>query len=380
MKRLFEILVFMLVTTFVYSAEPIVELEPFPTLEQFQTYEDSEVWFYNKVLEYYKISIIYETQIKALGDMPAAIPQIPSLDDLESVEFKILRKYYNTADKLKNQVINMGSGAETKKIIELQQKIKQLEKDIFTIKDQNFQYSLDIDKSNFYKERYEESIKQINEIKYTLDSTFTQYHKNTLEIYSLMNHLNDNLYTVIGLGISANQLYYQKDNADAVIAPALSINFNPGKIFGFGRLLDFWAEYRYIKSEVKSYSNNINNSTDMYSLGLALNIPLDEVFKIKDFNSTFKFGYGYFHSNTYISSSDINSISSNGNIIKLELNFSNFSKFFPFTIFTNLDFCKYNKNLILFGDDDINLGKPWVTNFAVGFRFPLWQSLKDLPQ
>ncbi len=37
MKRIFEILVFLLITSTAFSAEPLKELEPFPTLEQFQT-------------------------------------------------------------------------------------------------------------------------------------------------------------------------------------------------------------------------------------------------------------------------------------------------------------------------------------------------------
>lgn len=379
MKRIFEILLFFIITSTVFAAEPIKELEPFPTLEQFQTYEDSEVWFYNKMLEYYKTAIIYETQIKALGDTPVALSQAPSIDDLESIEFKILRKYYNIADKLNTQLLAMGSGAETKKILELQGKIKLLEKEMFTVKDQNFQYSLDKDKTDFYKKRYEELLKEIDNIKLKMDSNITENDKKRVEMYNLVNNSNNNLYTVVGVGISANQIYYQNSNADAYLAPAVSINFNPGKMFGFGRLIEFWADYRYIKTDVNLSNNKIENSTNCYSLGLELNIPLDEVLKIKDFNTDFKVGFGYFHSNTSAINTSIDNLSSNGNIIKLELNFSNFSKFFPFTVYANLDFNKYNKELIFYGDSPVNLGKPWLTNFAVGFRFPLWQSLKDLP-
>ena len=358
MKKIFEIIVFALITTFAYSAEPIIDLEPFPTLEQFQTYEDSDIWFYNKIIEYYKISIVYQTQIKSIGAIPVAIPQAPSMDDIESIEFKILRKYYSTAEKLKNQVIAMESGAETQKIKELQVKIRSLEQDIFTIKDQNFQYSLEAEKTQYYKNRYQEILKRIDTLQFNLDSSVTNYHNSTLNIYKSMQNIDNNLYSVISFSISANQYYYQNAQVDALLSPGVGFNFNPGKIFGFGRLFDFWADYNLIKSEVKTFSDKAENSTDRFSLGVSLNIPLDDILRIKDFNSTFKVGFGYFHTNTEMTNSNFGSINSNGNIIKLELNFDNFSKYFPFTLYTNLDFNKFNKELVFLGGNNVNLANP----------------------
>jgi len=248
------------------------------------------------------------------------------------------------------------------------------------MRDENFNNSLGAEKTDFYKKRYMELLKEIDKLRLDLDSSITSYHNSTIEIYKTMQNINNKKYSVFSLSIGANHFFYGNDAIDSYISPGLAVNFNPGRIFGIGRIIDIWADYYIMRTDVNTPANKIiENSTSRYSIGANLNIPLDEVFKIKDFGAALKIGAGYFHTNTECKNIATGSTSSNGAVIKLELSMENFNQFFPFGIYFDFDFNKYNKNLIFVGDNLINLNKPWVTSISAGLRFPLWQNIKDLP-
>ena len=362
-----------------YSAEPLIELEQLPSSEQFSQYDDNDLWFQNKLMDYYKTAVIYETQVKALGDVPAVVCITPTVDDLESIEYKILKKYYSVADKLKSQLLSLESGLEAQKIKELQKRIKILETENFTVKDSNFRLSLDDNKYVFYKSRYEEILKNIDSLKISIDSVYSENCITSISRFKALGQFEHNKYAVISISAAANQYYFNNSKITSSLSPGFMLNFNPGRIFGIGRIIDIWTVYNRLEDEVKisSKSQSLDNYTDRFSFGLSLIVPLDRALNIKDFNSDFKVGFGYFHTDTKCPNSTHESVNSDGNIIKLELNVSNFNRFFPFSIFADLDFNKYNKELRFIGSESLNLDKPWVTSFSLGLRFPLWLSINE---
>lgn len=380
MKYLAGIIVVLLCTNYVYCAEPVTELEAFPTLSEFQTYEDSDAWFYGKMLEYYKISAMYEAQVKYLGAEPIARIIIPSIDDLESVEFKILKKYYNVAEKLKEQIRALPEGEGAKKIKELKEKNNTLEKKITVLDDENFRNSIDGANADYYKKRYTELMLQIDSLKVQFDKRIEENQKSAIALYKSMLLSNTKKYSIFALSLFGTQHNFDTYNVQEYLSPGIGINFNPGKLFGFGRVIDVWTDYSYLINDITSRNGIIiSNRINRISFGVSGNIALDQLMKIEDFNANLKLGFGYFHSISEIANSGYDNRTAFGNVIKIELGVQNISNYFPFEIFADFNFSKFNKKLALLNDSQYLIDKSWVTNFSIGLRMPLWQSTQEMP-
>ncbi len=380
MKYLVGIIVVLMCTNYTYCAEPITELESFPTLTEFQNYEDSDAWFYGKMLEYYKISAMYSAQVKYLGAEPIAQIMIPSIDDLESVEFKILKKYYNIAQKLKDQITALPDGEGSQKIKELRDKIIALEKKTTSLEDENFRNSINGSNADYYKNRYSSLMLQIDSLKVQFDKKLEENQKSALELYKSILLSDGHQYPIFSLSLFGTQHNFETNNIQEYLSPGIGINVNPGKLFGFGRILDFWTDYSYLINDVTANNGmTISSKINRFSFGVSANIALDELMKIEDFNANFKIGFGYFHSISETANTGFDNHTAFGNILKFELSVRNFSKYFPFEVFGDFNFNKFNKKLVLLGDNQYLIDKSWVTNFSIGLKFPLWQSSIEMP-
>jgi hypothetical protein len=373
MKKLLGILFIIFFTNYLYSAEPVSELENFPTLTEFQTYEDSEAWFYSKVLEYYKISILYSAQIKSYGATPSSELINPTIDDLESIEFKILRKYYDIAAKLKAQIIELPSSNNTIKIRELQSKIKELESKNEALNDSLFSYSIDANKTDFYKVKYISLTRKLD----SLQKSYIElnYNKNIENINALYpkEATNKVKSAILSLSISGQKSFYQDSKIDEKLNPGFGLVFHPGTAFGFGKIFEVYAEYSKAYFEINDARKiDINGDCEKIALGLNALISLDPIIRSEDFSTVFKLGIGYFHSNYEIENSQLGDYTNYGENVRFELAFKNFNAKFPFEIFGTFNMNKFEKDIYLSNSRDFKIDRQWINEFFLGVRLPLW--------
>lgn len=363
-----------------YAATPMVELPPMPNNEEFEQLEDIEELYYAKILDYFEIGAMYEAQIKFAGEKPKVTLAVPTKDDLESTEIEVLQKYYSIANKLKKQVLNLPEGEGAVKIKELQEQLRKLQNERNELADEGFRSSLEAENTDFYRNRYEELVRQIEELRLEVDARSDAYNRTLVNAYKTYQKLDNQLYPVFALSIFGTQYDFGVDNLNERFSPGVALNFTPGKFFGFGRFLSIWADYSHITNEIKlNREREITTATNRFSLGLLLNVYLDKVLNLENIEPHLSLGLGYFHANQTVSNTEITDYSTYGNLIKIEAGVRNFSSYFPFEIYADVNFNKYNKQLYLLGNSEIDKGKPWITNFSVGIRLPLWQKLKELP-
>lgn len=373
MKYVLGILFMLICTNYSYCAEPITDLEPLPSLSEFQTYEDSELWFHNQMLEYYKTASMYYAQVNYHGAKPVVNVIKPSLDDLESLEFKTLRKYYQNAELLRNQIISLPNGDGIIKITELRETINGLNARNNTLTDSLYLYRLNATKSEFYKERYEEMVAQIDSLQHEFETKTNSQYKNLIEMNRTVLRMNRAKYSVVSLGISGTQFQFDAANVNELLSPGISISLNPGKMFGIGRIFEFWGEYSYLLNDISSYnSKSITNGVHRVAGGVSWIIDLSKLMSDSDYNLFFNVGLGYFHSVSKAINSGYASSSCNGNSVKLEFVFDNYSNYFPFGIFAQVNFNRFNKDLLMLNRTVVPENS-WVTNYSIGIKLPLWQ-------
>lgn len=369
---------------YIYAAEPIVELPPLPGSNELELYEESDALFALKVLEYYRIAVIYESQLKMMGITPANPTLIPTLEELTDADQRTLRRYYTQADGLRRQVLDAPDGLYHRKIQELRERVEKMNNDNFVLQEQVFRQNLELLSANFYRARYREMITQIDSLRRVLDEMFYDCNQKSWQAAERVRQAYDNWKnsaSILAIGLTGNYLNYYDSRIDANISPGVAVVFNPSPIFGMGRILDIWTEYTYQLIEtnrrIENRLINMEYKTDFISTGVNLNVPLSEVMSINNFYLGLKGGYGFFWGSTRLPNTDLPSKKWQGQTVRFELMATNFSRFhFPVGLYAAYSFQNYSKDLIFpaFGGE-INLGRPWTTNFQLGIRFSLWQTV-----
>lgn len=375
MKYILGILFLVICTNYTYCADPLIELEPMPTLTEFQTYEDSEAWFYNQMLEYYKTAAVYSFQIEYLGAKPNTKVLKPNFDDLESLEFKKLKKYYKNAEALRVQLLALPEGEGNQKISELKQKISKLESKNRVLSDSNFVLQINADNADFYKSRYQESLKQIDSFRIELTDNLNRHNSELIEMNRQLLRADNNKYSIVSLGLFGTQHYFGNSKVQELLSPGVSLTINPGKVFGIGRILEFWTDYSYLLNNVNdAYNNTLSNGVHKISAGLSYRIELQDLMRTDDYKLHFNVGLGYFYNFSESVNTNYATNNSFGNTVKLELGFENFSRYFPLEIFIQVDFNKFNKDLKMLNTVIVS-DNSWLTNYSIGIKLPLWQSI-----
>ncbi len=373
-----------LMSSMAFAAEPIVKVEPLPSSAELELYEDSEGLFALKVLEYYKAAISLEAQLKMMDLEPTNRLAAPTIDELQDMDLRTLKRYYSQALGIMKQVEAAPDGLYNKKIDELRTKLEKTYSDNFLLKEQMFTQNLDLLSLNFYKYHYKAMIHQTDSLRRLIDSSYYDYMNKLWQHDNEMRNIYENCNScvpILALSLSGNFWDFGDDRVSTDISPGVMLNFNPSPVVGLGNLIDIFAEYNYPLLKAKSNSaasdaDALEYKTDFFSTGLNLNVPLSQIFEIKKFSLGMKAGYGFFWGSTRMPNSGMPSADWQGQVLRLELNAANYNRyFFPVGVFIAYNFYNFSKELAFpnYGGN-INLGKPWINNLQLGLKFSLWRS------
>ncbi len=369
-----------------YAAEPLLELKNFPSKNEIEVLEDNDGLFASKVLEYYKFAALYEAQLNSMGIKPEKVLDTPTLDEIQDAEATTLKKYYSVAKALYEQLKKSPGSNYNAKYEELKKKYKVAENQIFTLKDALYWESLENSKIEYYKTNFPKLVKEIEDLRFKNDSLYLEYNTKLWQSEEkLRNIYNHKTYKkpLISGGITVNQFYINNDFIESDISPAIHINISPESVFGFGKFFDIWAEFQmpvwkssyttlkvpnqlYVTSEYK---------TNIYNTGLALNLPLSELFHFKGFMFNLRLGGGLFWGNARMMSSNLQKTDWDGYMFKGDINLVNYSHYFPVGITAGVNFFNFNKSLNFNQSGGyFDLGKISLSNLYLGIEVPIVSS------
>lgn len=362
---LFTVMILSVSTLF--AAKPVVILGELPGNSTLELYEDSEELFALKVMEYYQTAISLKIQLILLGVTPVTKLDPPSLEDLQELESKIIKKYYLKAKELEKEVLAVDESYD----VILQEELIKCKEDIngLKLKYTNENWNL---KNKYNLEKLELIEKLESECNEKLERfvELSESSRNSVDILSISTAAN------IFLSNSENKI-------ESGLSPSFRVNLNIYKLFGFGRKVDIWYDYMspYIKT-LSRFNNDPDNyikeewKSHMHSTGISGKVG--NIFGEDKYIDGLKLGLGYFFSGGTIYNKTIGEYNFNGMRFDIEYFGGNFSRHLPVEIIIGgslyqsfddgLDF--YTGNI---GTQEIKLGK---THLAVymGLRLNIWRS------
>lgn len=365
-KTMFLIVLF-LTTSLVEAAKPILEVPDLPNKTQLELYEESEGLFSMKLIEYYKMSVALETQLRILGVTPVNKPVPPTFEELEDMDFKTLRKYYNVASSLQDEVLK---APESDRQI-LLEKINELESQI---RDSIAIYT--IEKGAIRNQVLDQMLSRLKQIE--------EQNAQNIELVIAQNYVNCMDYSTIFSVAGISKIFISQGNNVVKNDPALGIQatVNAGKLVGFWDGFQiryeylapkFYTEYNYA-DELSipmrhQWNTNINN----------INVGGKAVLgKSPDFLHGFNVFLGYFWADGKIYNMPESVINWDGASLSIDYFVASPSCKYPFELFAGITiYNSFSRNLVFQtsvpGYEFTDLGKTHLS-VNIGLKYNFWRS------
>lgn len=365
MKSLYFLFTFLFCSSLVYTAEPIVNIPNLPSNSELELYEESEGIFALKILELYKLSIALETQLRLNGITPKTKIIQPTMEELEDMDIKILKKYFNIAISLYNEVLK-SPNSDRQELLETINELNYKLRDTIAI------YTIEQGKIR-------------NELLDLMNKRLMEIEKNNsenLELAINQNFLNCFDYKDWFSVAAISKLFVSNGNDVLKNDPGIGVqvSLNLCRIIGFWENFEVKYEYlapkfftEYKINERSSFREQWNSNLNNVSGGGPLVIS-----KSPNFIQGLNVFAGYFWANANIYNSASGSMNWEGASISFDYFMRSPSCKYPVELFAGIAiYHSFSRNLIFSSNVnryEVNdLGK---THLAVniGLRYNIWRS------
>jgi len=365
----------LLLSTFSLNADLfIMDLPPLPDKNQREFLEGET--YARSVLDYYKVSVNYEALIKLKGVKPIVDGvTAPTLDQLQSEDFNVIKSYFKIAEQLKKQYEESGFNRRDKAIEELNKQLLDIENKNLELGLKNFQLELANKSVDFYSAQIKALIFELDKKNLICDSLLSAVYFAKKQVYCKMSEeiqkINKNKYPIFTLysGVQKHYLNPNDPNFENKLGFAGSIAFNPGPILHFGRYFDFRAGY----AQYPLTAYDVKYDTQIFEYNIDLIFPISKIFNFNKFATEFKVGLGFFQTTAKADNLSISNTEWYGELVRMELSAFNFGTEFPIGLYLSYSFY-HNDNGIMFTTpySEEYLNNVWTNNFSVGVSFPIW--------
>jgi hypothetical protein len=362
-----------------FAVEPICTVPQLPG--NLDSYTDEEAIYFDKLMEYYLPAVTLEAQLKLMNITPKMKVPILSSEMLDNMDPKYFKQYNKLAFELYSQIKNLKMDVVNKQLFDSESENKILKKD-------NTQLMIDTIGTHKYRELYQMLLEAIDKS----ISDNKQIEKKYVEkIRNLLNEISDTKYNlspnekatpsfVLSFTPIIEQFYYNDDRIGSEIAPGVIVNMNALRISKNVGLINLWGKFCQLTTQGRSGSNYPPNQSwltyknDQWAFGGDFELNISALMKTESVGWSFKAGFGYMKGFIRVPNVGLPQYEYTGNIIKLETDFYNLNKLFPFGITLGANFNKFNRDLAYPNfQNNINLGKIWVPSIYFGLNFNLLQ-------
>lgn len=367
MNKTMVLIVLFLSTSFIEAAKPVLEVPNLPNKSELELYEESEGLFAMKLLEYYKMAVALEIQLKILGVDSETKSVQPVFEELEDMDIKTLRKYYNIAAFLHSEVLK---APDSDRQI-LLDKINELESQI---RDTVAIYT--IEKGALRNELLDLMLTRLKQLE-------NQNAKN-IELVIEQNYVDCMDYHTIFSVAGISKIFFSQGNDIVKNDPALGlqVSVNAGKLVGFwdGFQLryeylapKFFTEYKYIEEPLNYYRHQWNTNINNINLGGKAVLG-----KSPDLIHGFNIFVGYFWADSKIYNIPESVMNWDGASLSIDYFVASPSCKFPFELFAGITiYNSFSRNLvfqtIVPGHEFNDLGKTHLSA-NIGLKYNFWRT------
>lgn len=363
-----------------YAIKPIVNIPADPN--SFEVFTENEEIFLEKYLEYYIPAIMLQTQLRMVG--VEQYPKIPPFkyEDIENLDVKKLQSIAKLAKNLTKQIETLPESYNPA-LINCEKAKSELESQLFR---------LSLDTIGMTKEKkYVESMqKKLEEVVAQAEKNEMIYNQNfqklvqenfELKYYGTIDKEPLQLFLVKFMA-KGSQLFMNNDDIEKGISPAFNINFEAVNIAKQRANICLWSEYSFQTTKIKILPLLNSNDRQHYNeqilaFGVDVGLNLSKLFQIRRIKWDFDLGFGYFkgfvnHTNYNYPKSEYQ-----GNIVKVETSFHNFSRLTPFGIHLGAYFNRFGEDILYYKDGPPAILKSgWRPSIYAGISFNIIQIYK----
>ncbi len=349
-----------------FSAEPLVFVPPLPTEEQLEIFSETEAIYAYQLLELTKMSIVLSTQLQLITNTTEKITDMPTLDQISSLEEEYLKQVWQRARQLYEDVKNN----QSKKVDELNQsylnEIADCYNDNQSFRDSIFWLNIKIADYESLRNQLDSATKYIEILKKDCNELISN---NKLAISN-----SHNLNRALSFSIAGDKYFSSNESITTEFAPSVALNIYTYSFLGYGKNIDLWIEYTepVVKTKIGA---NPEEEFKTRCLSLGLNFQINNVITSGDLDFSLKIGAGLYWADGRIPNTNAEKSVWNGEKIKFELNTNKLNRNFPFELFAALNLNIPSKNYVVntnFGN--IDYGNKLFTDLALGIRFSLWNN------
>lgn len=349
-----------------FSSEPLVFVPPLPTDEQLEVFSETEAIYAYQLLELTKMSIVLSTQLQLITNTTEKITDMPTLDQISSLEEEYLKEVWTKARQLYEDVKNN----QSKKVDELNQsylkEIADCYNDNQSLRDSIFWLKIKIADYESLKNQLDSATKYIEILKKDCNELISN---NKIAISN-----SNNLNRALSFSIAGDKYFSSNESITTEFAPSVAINIYTYSFLGYGKNVDLWIEYTepVIKTKIGA---NPEEEFKARCISIGLNFQINKVLTAGDLDFSLKIGAGLFWADGRIPNTNAEKSVWNGEKIRFELNTNKLNRNFPFELFAALNLNIPSKNYVVntnFGN--IDYGNKIFTDLALGIRFSLWNN------
>lgn len=334
-----------------FAIKPIVSVPTEPN--NYEVYTENESIFFEKYLEYYIPAIMLQTQLKMIG-----VEQYPkissfSFDDIENMEIKKLKGIVKVAKELSKQ-IELLPESYNPALVNCEKMKSNLESQLFKLSLDTIGLSKEKKYIELMQKKLEEVIAQAEKNEMIYNQKYQSLVKENLELkyYGTIDKEPLQLF-LVKLAAKGVQHFINSYEVEKGISPTFSLNFEVINIANQKASISLWSEYNTQITKVKVNPYIIDNQRFHYneqiiSFGADIGLNLSKLFKVRRVKWDFDLGLGYFKG--FVNHADYNFAKSEyqGNTVKVETSFHNFSRLTPFGIHLGAYFNRYADDIKYF--------------------------------
>ncbi len=363
-----------------FAIKPIatIPIEP----NNFEVFTENEEIFMEKYLEYYVPAIMLQTQLRMVGvEQVRKIPSF-SFQDIENLEVSKLKSIAKTAKELIKQV-ELLPESYNPSLYNCEKMKAELESQLFKLSLDTIELSKEKKYTELLKKKLEEIIAQAEKNEMIYNQKYQKLVEENFELkyYGVLDKEPMNLF-LVKITAKGSQLFLNNSDIEKGVFPAFNINLEAVNIAKQRANISLWAEYSLQTTKIKI--NPFINSNDrqhyneqILAFGADAGFNLSKLFKIKRIKWNFDLGFGYFkgfvnHTNYNFPKSEYQ-----GNIIKVETSFYNFSRLTPFGVHFGTYFNRFADDIVYYKEGPpLFLKSGWRPSIYAGISFNLIQIYK----
>lgn len=363
-----------------YAIKPIVNIPADPS--NFEVYTENEEIFLEKYLEYYIPAIMLQTQLRMVGiEQFSKIPPF-KYEDIENLDVKKLQNIAKLTKTLSKQIDSLPESYNPA-LINCEKAKSELESQLFKLSLDTIGMTKEKKYVETLKKKLEEVIARAEKNEKIYNQNFQKLVQENFELkyYGTIDKEPMQL-ILVRLAAKGSQLFINNDDIEKDISPAFNINFEAVNIAQQRASVSLWSEYSFQTTKIKILPLLNSNDRQHYNeqilaFGLDAGLNLSKLFNLKRIKWDFDLGFGYLkgfvnHTNYNFPKSEYQ-----GNIVKVETSFYNFSRLTPFGIHFGTYFNRFAEDVMYYKDGPpVILKSGWRPSIYLGISFNLIQIYK----